>query len=110
MPRFIRLLVVSRFVSQEMNPRTVKTKDPLLALTSLIEAGQITPLIERTCPLSAVPEAIRYLAGGKPSGRSSSPCRAARAPESRANQASYTEVVAARVGSWTTSSLMPSGS
>ena len=32
MPRFIRLLLVSRFVSQRMSPHTVKTKNPLARL------------------------------------------------------------------------------
>lgn len=69
MPRFIRLLVVSPFVSQRMSPRTVTTRDPLLVLTDLIEAGRIRPLIDRTFPLSAVPEAIRYLAEGQAVGK-----------------------------------------
>jgi NADPH:quinone reductase-like Zn-dependent oxidoreductase len=69
MPRFIRLLVVSPFVSQRLSPGADATKDPLLVLTNLIEAGRIKPLIDRTFPLSAVPEAIRYLAEGHAVGK-----------------------------------------
>jgi NADPH:quinone reductase-like Zn-dependent oxidoreductase len=69
MPRFIRLLLASPFGSQRMLPRAVKTNDSLFVLTSLIEAGQIAPLIDRTFPLSAVPAAVRYLAGGQAIGK-----------------------------------------
>ncbi len=32
----------------------------LLAVTQLIESGKITPVIDRTYPLSETPEAFRY--------------------------------------------------
>jgi len=35
--------------------------DDLVTLAGLIESGKITPVIDRTYPLSEVPEAIRYL-------------------------------------------------
>jgi NADPH:quinone reductase-like Zn-dependent oxidoreductase len=35
--------------------------DELQVLTELIEAGKITPVVDRTYPLSEVPAAIRYL-------------------------------------------------
>jgi NADPH:quinone reductase-like Zn-dependent oxidoreductase len=37
------------------------TAEDLEYLKELIEAGQATPVIDRTYPLSKVPEAIRYL-------------------------------------------------
>jgi NADPH:quinone reductase-like Zn-dependent oxidoreductase len=37
------------------------TKERLLALTELVETGQVTPVIDRTYPLRELPEAIRYL-------------------------------------------------
>jgi NADPH:quinone reductase-like Zn-dependent oxidoreductase len=37
-------------------------------LKELIEAGRITPVIDRTYPLSEVPEAIRYLEEGRTQG------------------------------------------
>ena len=47
-------------------------KDPgdrLVVLKELIEAGKITPVIDRTFPLSEVPEAIRYLESGQVQGK-----------------------------------------
>jgi NADPH:quinone reductase-like Zn-dependent oxidoreductase len=41
----------------------------LVILKELIEAGKITPVIDRTFPLSEVPEAIRYLETGQPRGK-----------------------------------------
>jgi NADPH:quinone reductase-like Zn-dependent oxidoreductase len=53
-----------------MAPRVRKeAKAPLVALKEFIEAGKITPVIDRTYPLSEVPEAIRYLAGGNARGK-----------------------------------------
>ena len=36
-------------------------KEDLAVLNDLIEACKVTPVIDRTYPLSEVPEAIRYL-------------------------------------------------
>jgi NADPH:quinone reductase-like Zn-dependent oxidoreductase len=38
-----------------------RSKDDLDVLKGLIEAGKVTPVIDRTYPLCEVPEAIRYL-------------------------------------------------
>lgn len=38
--------------------------DDLRLLKELIEAGKLTPVVDRTYPLNAAPEAIRYLEGG----------------------------------------------
>jgi NADPH:quinone reductase-like Zn-dependent oxidoreductase len=38
-------------------------------LKELIEAGKIAPVIDRTFPLSEVPEAIRYLESGQTRGK-----------------------------------------
>jgi len=43
--------------------------EELQVLTELIEAGKITPVIDRTYPLSEVPEAIRYLQEGQARGK-----------------------------------------
>jgi NADPH:quinone reductase-like Zn-dependent oxidoreductase len=68
--QFLRLQVLSPFVSQRMAPRVSKdTKAPLAVLKELIEAGKVTPVIDRTFPLSEVPEAIRYLEGGNARGK-----------------------------------------
>jgi NADPH:quinone reductase-like Zn-dependent oxidoreductase len=41
----------------------------MLVLKELIESGKVTPVIDRTYPLSAVPEAIRYLQEGHARGK-----------------------------------------
>jgi NADPH:quinone reductase-like Zn-dependent oxidoreductase len=41
----------------------------LVVLKELIEAGKLTPFIDRTFPLSEVPEAIRYLETGRARGK-----------------------------------------
>jgi NADPH:quinone reductase-like Zn-dependent oxidoreductase len=68
--RFLKLLVMSPFVSQRMSPRNSKvTKHPLAVLKEFIEAGKITPVIDRTYTLGEVPEAIRYLEEGGAKGK-----------------------------------------
>lgn len=60
--RQLRALVLSAFVRH--NLRTfiaMASKEDLLFLKELIEAGKVTPVIDRTYSLSEVPEAIRYL-------------------------------------------------
>ena len=68
--RFFNLMVISPFVSH-LHPFR-GTKDPgdrLVVLKELIEAGKVTPVIDRTFPLSEVPEAIRYLESGQARGK-----------------------------------------
>jgi NADPH:quinone reductase-like Zn-dependent oxidoreductase len=62
--------VVSLFVGQRLRGLATKVKkEDLLTLTELIEAGKVTPVIDRTYPLAEAPEAIRYLAQGHPRGK-----------------------------------------
>jgi NADPH:quinone reductase-like Zn-dependent oxidoreductase len=68
--RFAKLFVISPFVSQLHPLRGAKDPgDRLLLLKELIEAGKITPVIDRTFPLREVPEAIRYLESGQARGK-----------------------------------------
>jgi NADPH:quinone reductase-like Zn-dependent oxidoreductase len=68
--RIIKALVLSPFVSQKMTSFTVKpNKEDLQFLKELIEAGTLTPVIDRTYLLSEVPEAIRYLEEGHAQGK-----------------------------------------
>jgi len=49
---------------------TVKpNKEDLRFLKQLIEAGKLTPVIDKTYPLSEVPEVIRYLVEGHVRGK-----------------------------------------
>lgn len=59
----LKLLALSPFVAQVPGVRrSTESKDPLVVLNELIEAGKLTPVIDSTFPLSEVPEAIRYMA------------------------------------------------
>jgi len=70
MARVLALPIVSPFVSQTLVQLIAKrNKDDLEILSGLIEAGKITPVIDRTYPLSEVPTAIRYLEGGHARGK-----------------------------------------
>jgi len=44
-------------------------KRDLIAVAELIEAGKVTPIIDRTYPLDQGPEAIRYLEEGHAQGK-----------------------------------------
>ena len=41
----------------------------MIVLKELIESGKVTPVIDRTYPLSEAPEAIRYLEQGNARGK-----------------------------------------
>jgi NADPH:quinone reductase-like Zn-dependent oxidoreductase len=57
-------------VGQKMASFTVKpNKADLQFLKQLIEAGTLTPVIDRTYPLAEVSEAIRYLENGRARGK-----------------------------------------
>jgi NADPH:quinone reductase-like Zn-dependent oxidoreductase len=63
-------MVISPFVSQ-LHPfrGTNDPGDRLAVLKELILSGKITPVIDRTFPLSEVPQAIRYLESGRARGK-----------------------------------------
>jgi NADPH:quinone reductase-like Zn-dependent oxidoreductase len=68
--RIIKALVLSPFVDQKMASFTVKpNKADLQFLEQLIEAGNLTPVIDRAYSLSETPEAIRYLENGHARGK-----------------------------------------
>ena len=60
--RTLRAVVVSPFVRQRLRSFFSKPKrTDLPVLKELIEAGKVTPVIDRTFPLREAPEAIRYV-------------------------------------------------
>ena len=67
--RTLRTLLVSMFVKQQASP-TVKTQnhDDLVALKGLVEAGKVTPVIDRTYPLIEARDAIGRVATGHARG------------------------------------------
>jgi NADPH:quinone reductase-like Zn-dependent oxidoreductase len=68
--RIIKALVLSAFVSQKMASFTVKpNKEDLRFLKQLIEAGKLTPVIDRAYSLSETPEAIRNPENGRARGK-----------------------------------------
>jgi NADPH:quinone reductase-like Zn-dependent oxidoreductase len=70
MGRQLRALALSPFVRQRLTMLASKERGSDLArLTDLIEAGKVTPSIDRTYPLDRVPEAMRQLDAGKARGK-----------------------------------------
>ena len=66
----VKALVVSLFVRQQGRPFVaIPSNDDLVFLKELIEAGKLTPVIDRTYPLSETPEAFRYLDKGHARGK-----------------------------------------
>ena len=61
---------MSLFVAQRLGGLNSKVEgEDLLALTEHIEAGTVTPVIDRTYPLIEAPDAIRYLENGHAGGK-----------------------------------------
>lgn len=71
LPRFLGLIARSPFVRQLPFPdfSAPNKKDAMAVLKEFIEAGKITPVVDRTFPLSEVPEAIHYLEEGHTRGK-----------------------------------------
>jgi NADPH:quinone reductase-like Zn-dependent oxidoreductase len=63
--RQLRAVALSRLVGQRLRMLSSKPRqEDLQVLGELMEAGKVTPVIDRTYPLSEVPQAIRYLVEG----------------------------------------------
>ncbi|WP_030962318.1 NAD(P)-dependent alcohol dehydrogenase [Streptomyces sp. NRRL S-378] len=69
--RQLGALLLSPFVGQRLRPLAVMEQhhSDLRALTELIEAGSVTPVVDRTYPLAEVPDAIRHLRSGRVRGK-----------------------------------------
>jgi NADPH:quinone reductase-like Zn-dependent oxidoreductase len=66
----LKAIVLSRFVSQHMLPfLATYSQDDLVELTRLIDAGKLTPVIDRCYSLKEVPEALRYVEVGHAKGK-----------------------------------------
>lgn len=68
--RALKVFLLSRFVSQDMRffMANLNPKD-LTVLADLMQAGKMTPVIDRRYPLSEVQEAMRYLEAGHARGK-----------------------------------------
>jgi NADPH:quinone reductase-like Zn-dependent oxidoreductase len=68
--RNLRSGLVSMFVSQRLTMLASKELgEDFDVLRELIEAGKVTPLIDRTYPLIEAPDAIRYVVEGRARGK-----------------------------------------
>jgi NADPH:quinone reductase-like Zn-dependent oxidoreductase len=68
--RQLRAQVRSVFGRQKMGAWiSTQPQDDLAALRELLEAGKVTPIVDRTFPLSEVADAIRYLRDGRARGK-----------------------------------------
>jgi NADPH:quinone reductase-like Zn-dependent oxidoreductase len=66
---WIQAMLLSRLKRHLRPLASEPNQADLQFVTELIEAGKITPVIDRTYPLGEVPEAIRYLYGGQAKGK-----------------------------------------
>jgi NADPH:quinone reductase-like Zn-dependent oxidoreductase len=70
MDRQLRALALSPFVRQRLTMKIPKEHyADLERLVELVEAGRLTPTIDRTFPLHDVPDAMRYLEAGQARGK-----------------------------------------
>jgi NADPH:quinone reductase-like Zn-dependent oxidoreductase len=68
--RQVRALLLSPFVGQKLGTFVCRENhEDMLVLKDLIEAGKVSPAIDRSYPLSEVPEAIRYMRKGLARGK-----------------------------------------
>ncbi len=66
----IKAMLLSPFVSQKMGMMLAElNKKDLTILGDLMQSGKMTPVIDRTYPLSQIAEAIRYLEQGHARGK-----------------------------------------
>jgi NADPH:quinone reductase-like Zn-dependent oxidoreductase len=68
--RVLKAVLLSPFVSQNLSNFTVKPNNAdLTTLQQLIEAGTVTPVIDRSYPLGEISKAIQYLEEGHTPGK-----------------------------------------
>ena len=68
--RVIGAHVLNRFVSHRLRPFIVSPKlEDLIVLKELIEAGKVTPVVDRAYPLGETPEAIGHVGEGHAQGK-----------------------------------------
>ena len=68
--RMLKAAALSPFVGQRLRSFLARrSREDLQTVTELIEAGKVSPVIDRTYPLRETPEAIRYLEQGHAGGK-----------------------------------------
>ncbi len=77
--RHFRAMALSRFVRQDLKMLAAAERgEDLVALNELIEAGKLTPIIDRVYPLAEAADAMRHLESGRVAGKLVLPSRADR--------------------------------
>lgn len=68
--RMAAAVVTSRFSSKKaIGFLAAVNREDLVVLRDLLEAGKLTPVIDRTYPFDQIPEAIRYVEAGSARGK-----------------------------------------
>ena len=68
--RQLRALVLSPFVGQKLGSFISRENgEDMVVLKELIEAGKVTPVIDRVYPLAEVADAIRHMRQGRARGK-----------------------------------------
>jgi NADPH:quinone reductase-like Zn-dependent oxidoreductase len=68
--RPLKAKLMSPFISQKMSMMMARSnKDDLTILANLMQSGKVTPVIDRTYPLSEIREAVRYVETGRARGK-----------------------------------------
>jgi NADPH:quinone reductase-like Zn-dependent oxidoreductase len=68
--RPIKLLLMSPFISQKMGMLFAEIRqDDLAKMSELMQAGTVTPVVDRTYPLTQIADAMRYLEQGHARGK-----------------------------------------
>ncbi|MCW2701868.1 MAG: Alcohol dehydrogenase zinc-binding domain protein, partial [Blastococcus sp.] len=66
----LRMLALNAFVPQRLRPLPdAWTREHLLAVTELVEAGKLTPVVGRTYPLADTAAGLRHLEEGHARGK-----------------------------------------
>jgi len=70
MARPIKTMLMSPFISKKMGMMLAEIRqDDLTKMSDLMQAGKVTPVIDRTYPLSQIREAMKYLEAGHARGK-----------------------------------------
>jgi NADPH:quinone reductase-like Zn-dependent oxidoreductase len=68
--RLLRVPLMSLFVRQSLGTMlSSENARDLVALTELIESGEVTPAVERTYPLDEAPAAVQHMTDGRARGK-----------------------------------------
>ena len=68
--RLIGAVVTTRLGRQQVRPFLAPvSRENLMVLKELIEAGKVRPVIDRTFPFDQIPDAVRYLEAGHVGGK-----------------------------------------